>query len=193
MAMAIQAASEKLLTYAQYMAEGEVNQRYEILDGVRIVTNPTRRHQDIAGNLYERFRQCQRTGKHGRTFQPPCDVLITAAPLRVRQPDVLFMSNERLTQNPPDDDPAPLNPAPELIVEVRSPSDTVKVMTDKIADYCKVNVLECWIVDLNLQTVEVLRLTSEGAQTFATYGIDETVVSSTFPDISISVTDVFAN
>src|SRR5579871_2452219 len=112
MAVAVQSVLPKLLTYEQYMAEGEINRRYEIVDGVRTVTNPTRRHQDIAGNLYERFRQYQRTRKHGRTFQPPCDVLITEIPLRIRQPDVLFMSQERLAQNPPADDPAPLNPAP---------------------------------------------------------------------------------
>ncbi len=34
-----------LLTYEQYMAEPETNQRYDIIDGVRFVTNPTRRHQ----------------------------------------------------------------------------------------------------------------------------------------------------
>ena len=43
MAVAIQSASPQRLTYDQYMAEGETNFRYEILDGVRIVTNPTRR------------------------------------------------------------------------------------------------------------------------------------------------------
>jgi len=102
------------------------------------------------------------------------------------------MSRERLALNPPDDDPAPLNPPPELVVEVRSPSDTVKVLMDKIADYCKVNVLECWIVSLETQTVEVLRLTTEGAQSGTTYVLGETAASLTFPDLSISIADVFA-
>ena len=181
------------LTYEEYLAEGETNAHYDIVDGVRIVTNPTRRHQERAGSLYELLRRYQRAGKSGRTFQPPCDVLITTVPLRTRQPDVLFISNARLAQNPPDDNPAPLNPAPELVIEVLSPSDTVRVLLDKITDYCKVNVLECWVVDLNMQTVEVLRLTSQGAESMAVYGIAETVASITFPDLTISAADIFAD
>lgn len=88
---------------------------------------------------------------------------------------------------------AQFSPAPELVVEVRSPSDTLKVLTDKLVDYGRVDVLECWIVDMNTQTVEVLRMTAEGPLTVGTYHIGETVVTLTFPDIRISVADVFAD
>lgn len=46
------------ITYEQYMAEGEVTARYDITDGVRrYLTNPTRTHQRIAGNIYALLRR----------------------------------------------------------------------------------------------------------------------------------------
>ncbi len=192
MAIASQHLASELLTYEQYMAEGEVFQRYEILDGVRIVTNPTPRHQEILGNLFMRLLTYQKAARAGKVLLAPCDVLIGRAPLRTRQPDVLFMSNGRLMQNPPFTDPAPRSPAPELVVEILSPSDTRVVLKEKLADYRSVEVLECWVVSPGARTVEVLRLTPTHEESVAIYGEGETALSITFPDLAVSVEDVFA-
>lgn len=100
------------LTYEQYMAEGEVNLRYDIIDGVRMVTNPTRRHQRIIRNLVFPLTHYEQSSGRGKMIIAPCDILIRRSPLRTRQPDVCFISNERLAQNGPETDPAPLSPAP---------------------------------------------------------------------------------
>src|SRR5260370_22361573 len=100
------------LTYEQYMAEPEIRRRYDILDGVRIfMTNPTIRHQKIQANVHRGFYAWQQVSRAGEVVQAPCDVLIRRNPLRTRQPDVLFISQERLG-NRDLDDPSPLDPAP---------------------------------------------------------------------------------
>lgn len=192
MAIAQREILPEVITYEDYLTEGEVFQRYDIIDGARIVTNPTRRHQNAAGAIYEIFRNYQRASRRGKTYQPPCDILIREAPLRTRQPDALFMSNDRVALNPPEDDPAPLNPAPELIVEVRSPSDTEAVLNAKIADFCSVGVLEGWIVDMNSRTVEVLRLSPFEVESVRVYTLTETALSLCFPDLKVPVKDIFA-
>jgi Uma2 family endonuclease len=183
----------KLLTYEDYVAEEVIKRRYDILDGVRtFLVTPTRRHQDILANTAIEFRVYQRSAQRGRIYHAPCDILITRVPLRTRQPDVLFMSNARLAQNPPPDDPAPLDPAPELVVEILSPSDTRSVLTDKLRDYGRVNVLECWVLSPMLRTVEVLLWDGQAWQSVATYGAGESVVSVTFPDLMVSVDAIFS-
>jgi len=188
------------MTYEEYLASPEEMARYDILDGWKVyrlygeqqLPNPTRRHQRIQGKLYVSLRRYEQQTERGQVIQPPCDVRITRRPLRNRQPDLLFISTERLAQNPPLDDPAPLSPAPELVVEIVSPSDRPAVLAAKIADYRGVNVREVWVVRVEAQTVEVVRLTLDEIETVATYGRGQTAVSLAFLDLRIPVDEIFA-
>lgn len=193
MAIARQPQPPPLLTYADYMAEGEIYRRYDILDGVRYdMPNPTRRHQDILFNVAEKLRAYERTSKRGKAIIAPCDVLIRREPLRTRQPDVLFISREQLAQCSDENDPAPLFAAPELVVEILSPSETPRMREDKIEDYCGVGVQECWIVSQDVETVEVLRLTEAGAESIGVYDQNQTLRSVVFPDLTVAVAAIFA-
>lgn len=186
-------APPKLLTYEEYLAEGEIRERYAILDGERIfMPSPIEDHQICSGNLFVGFRLFEQAHRLGKALYAPLDVLIQRRPLRVRQPDVLFISNTRRALNRPSSDPGPFDPAPELVVEILSPSDTRSVLEDKIADYVSVNVLELWAVRQAARTVEVLRLSPLGAVSEAIYGRGETVQSLTFPDLTVSVDLIFA-
>ncbi len=181
------------LTYEQYMAEEEVNCRYDILDGLRVLmSNPTRRHQTVAGNIYDNFRDYQVTSRRAKAFFAPCDVLITRVPLRTRQPDVLFISNAQLARCGVDTDPTAMEAAPELVVEILSPSEKPGVRRSKIGDYCSIGVKECWIVSLDAGTVEVLRLTPDDSELLGTWHMGQTLRSSFFPDLTMKVDDVFA-
>jgi Uma2 family endonuclease len=181
------------LTYEQYLAEPEIRRRYDILDGARVfMTNPTIQHQKIQGNVYRGIYAWRQISRAGEVVQAPCDVLIQRIPLRTRQPDVLFISTERLGGRDLDD-PSPLEPAPELVVEILSPSDTRTVLSDKLADYIRVDVLECWVVHREVPSVEILRLTPKGWESVATYAMGEIVQSITFPALTLAVADVFAS
>jgi Uma2 family endonuclease len=194
MAIAPQTTSAETLTYEDYMAEGEINRRYDILDGVRIyMTNPTRRHQRILGNIYILLRNYEFASGWGQALMAPCDVLIRRNPLRTRQPDVLFISNAQLARCGDPADPAPLEAAPELVVEILSPTETRAIRSDKLADYQSVGVQECWVVSPDTQTVEVLRLTPELVESVATYENDQTLRSVVFPDLTVPVAEMFAS
>ena len=85
----------------------------------------------------------------------------------------------------------PLDPAPELVVEVLLPNETDHSREGKIMDYCTVGVNECWLVSPEADTVEVLRLTLDGPEREALYGLGETLQSLTFPDLTLALDDIF--
>lgn len=185
-------SAQKLLSYEDYLNEGEINLRYDILDGVRVITRPTRQHQRIVGNTSVSFRQAAFAREQGETFVAPCDVLIRYAPLRVRQPDVLFISDAQLAKCSPENVAEPITAAPELVVEVLSPSETRSTREAKIRDYCLIGVKECWVLSPDEQTVEVLLLSSDGENSVAVYHQGETVASVTFPGLTVAVAAIFA-
>lgn len=180
------------LTYKQYLVEGEVNRRYEILDGVRHwMPNLTVRHQDILFNIAAAFKVFSRSSGEGRMVVAACDVLITYTPLKTRQPDILFISHERFGDRD-SLDPSALDPAPELVIEILSPSDTRAVLAGKLRDYRRVHVRECWIVGIDTQTVEVLRLTPEAEEPQAVFSGMDSVRSAVFPNLLVPIADIFA-
>ncbi len=175
------------------MAKETDNRRYDILDGVKkYMSGVTDNHQDIAFKVGLGFREYGTRSGAGKMRVSPRDVLITRVPLRTRQPDVFFISNERHALNPAANDPAPLIAAPELVVEIISDSETASRFNAKIDDYCKVDVRECWKVEGDTQTVEVLRLSRSGAASVHVYGRGETVKSLTFRDLTVTVEAIFA-
>ena len=180
------------MTYEDYMAEPTFYGRYDILDGVRIVAGTSEEHQDILGNLCTAFRAYQQTGGVGKVIIAPHDVLISRVPLRVRQPDAMFISYARHAQNPPRNSTVPMQTAPELIVEVVSDSEKDRILYAKIADYQRVDVREGWIVRPVEQTVEVLSLTPTTVISVATYHAGQNVQSVVFPELIVAVDAIFA-
>jgi Uma2 family endonuclease len=188
------------MTYEEYLATPEEMARFDILDGWKVyrrygekqLTNPTREHQRILRRIARTMEDYEEHTQRGQVIVAPCDVLILSDPLRKRQPDLLFISSERLAQNPPETDPSPLSPAPELVVEIVSPSDKPSVLAAKIADYRIAGVGEVWIARSEPQTLEVVRLTTEEIETVATYERGQTVVSLSFPDLTVAVDDIYA-
>ena len=192
MSLTLTKLAARTLTYEQYLAEGAVEGRYDIINGVRVwMSNPTVRHQDVLFNLAAALKAFSRDADQGRMVVAACDVLISTVPLKTRQPDVLFISHGRFGSRDLQD-PSALSPAPELVIEVLSASDTRCVLAEKLRDYRAAGVRECWVVSLDLSTVEVVRLRQETEQTVGVYRPDETVQSEAFPDLRLPVTDIFA-
>jgi Uma2 family endonuclease len=181
-----------LLTYEDYLNEGEVDARYDIIDGQRIfMANPCAEHQDVQFNITTIFHMYQRSSRKGRMLSAPCDVLIARSPLRTWQPDVLFISKERWgCRNR--SDTSPIDPVPELVVEVLSPGERRRSHLGRIMDYCSVDVKEYWMVSPQAETIEVLRLTLDGPETVRIYGHEEVVRSIIFEDLMSPVADIFA-
>lgn len=184
-----------LLVYEDYLALPEMKQRYEIIDGEMVVTlTPTPEHQWLLGNAYTHFDAFVESHQLGIVLFAPVDVLIARDPLRVRQPDLLYLSAERLgnltltealKRNP-------LDIAPDLVVEILSPTNTRIDMESKCADYSTIGVRECWLVSPEARTVEVLRLTPQSIETFGIYGTGSIVRSAVLPELEFQVKTIFA-
>jgi Uma2 family endonuclease len=72
----------------------------------------------------------------------------------VRIPDVAFISWDRLPGGKVPTDPVPML-APDLAVEVLSPSNTRREMARKRREYFKASVRVVWMIDIDAKTVEV--------------------------------------
>jgi Uma2 family endonuclease len=82
------------------------------------------------------------------------DATLRLWPGRVREPDVCFISWDRLPGREMPEEPIP-HLAPELAIEVLSPSNTKKEMLLKRQDYFRSGVLEVWEIQPKTQTAEV--------------------------------------
>jgi Uma2 family endonuclease len=78
-----------------------------------------------------------------------------------------------------------------LVVEILSDSDRQRVIGDKLADYIRLGVEEAWIVRPEDRTVELLRLTMNGSVSAGVYDETQTFASLTFPDLVVTVTEIF--
>jgi Uma2 family endonuclease len=126
-------------------------------------------------------------------LQAPFDVLVEQSPLRVRQPDIFVVSDETLKRVGGAPDLGPLTVPPELVVEILSPSESRRILGDKIRDFCAIGVQECWVISPEGETIEVLRLSSASAERVGIFGSGQQVHSSAFAGLMLNVTDIFAN
>ncbi|HZA25150.1 MAG TPA: Uma2 family endonuclease, partial [Dehalococcoidia bacterium] len=80
---------------------------------------------------------------------------------------------------------------PDLVVEVLSPSNTRRDLEDKLEDYRKVGVLECWLVSPEAETIEVLSFSPEGTRAMDVYNIDGSLQSQVLGDFTLELREVF--
>ena len=180
-----------ILTYDDYLAEGETPGRYEIVDGVRTyMTNPASEHQIFVRNLNRALEEYEEKSGTGIAFISPVDIVVSCDPLKVRQPDLLYISFERWGDREFSQS-TPLPNPPELVVEVLSPNETRRQIEKKIDEYARVGVLECWIVSPEASTIEVLRLSDAGINRLGVYTPGHSFGSDTFPGLIIDVERVF--
>ena len=179
----------KLITYEEYLAGPEIKQRKEIVDGVLVMSAaPNLLHQTVLSDLNDPVKQFVRQNRLGGVWFAPVDVVIQRSPLRVRQPDLLFVSNERaeiLGQS------GQIEGGPDLVVEILSPSNTRPYIERKLADYARIDVRECWLVSIQARNVEVLR--QEGGQwrTAYTRGVGERIESAALPGLELDIAEIF--
>ncbi len=83
----------------------------------------------------------------------PMDVVVQQEPLQVRQPDLLFVSNERAYIIQGDR----IHGAPDLVVEILSPGNSRADIESKLSDYAEIGVRVGWMVSPEGRTVEVLQ------------------------------------
>jgi Uma2 family endonuclease len=173
-------------TYEDYKLLPE-DRRHEIVEGELLVTPaPGTRHQRILVRLILKLAAFVEAGSLGTVLPAPTDVVL--ANESVVQPDLLFVTRERLGII----DPAAVHGAPDLVVEVLSPSTASRDQVVKRKLYARYGVREYWIVDPVASSIEVLVKCQAGLGTGRVFSAGSLLTSPLLPGLSLSVDDVFA-
>jgi Uma2 family endonuclease len=140
------------LTYEDMQRFPEDNVRRELIGGELFVTaSPVMRHQRVVTVLVGTlFAYCKAHG--GEVLAGPTDVYFTDAD--VVEPDVVFLRAENLRRV----ERKFVRSAPDLVVEISSPSTRHLDLGRKRELYERFGVPEYWFVDLEADRVEIYRL-----------------------------------
>jgi Uma2 family endonuclease len=174
------------LTYEDIPAPPlDSGERYELMGGEIVVTAaPTPAHQRIVIRLADDFRDSVDRPGLGETFIAPTDVWLT--PYDTVIPD-LFIIATGSTATVGD---RYVEGAPDLIVEVLSPSTKGRDRVRKAALYATHGVREYWLVDPETKSVAVLGLNKDR---YAPLPQEPgTVRSALFPSLTVDLAALFA-
>lgn len=166
---------------------------YEIIDGeVRPLASPTLKHQKVVRQFTRILDPIIQEKRLGELLSAPFDFVVRRDPVRTRQPDLFFLSRERFGDLAQLEDESRLERAPDLVIEVLSPSDTYSVWSDKLHDYHRIRVPEVWAVDPERREIEVLVYEDTGYRTLGWFSGEQPVKSIVLKDIELQPAQVFA-
>lgn len=145
----------------------EEGRRLELLEGEIIeVSSPTPYHQEIVANILFALRQYLAGGK-GVAFS---DLEFALSDLLRLRPDVCVLLDEKARQL--DRHRTPVPGAPDIAIEVISPTERASESHDKIRAYLRNGVTEAWQVFPRSQTIEIHRgatsISLDATQTIST-------------------------
>jgi len=175
--------SPELFSWYEYKDWPE-DDRWQIIDGHAycMAAAPNIKHQKVAGNLYATIRE-KLKGKPCSTFIAPTDVVFDD--YNIVQPDVLVVCNKNKITD------ANIQGAPDLVIEVISPSNSFMDKKQKLELYERFSVPEYLLVDPVGDLVERFRLVDGGygrSEIFAWY---EELPLLSLPGVVINLWDVF--
>ena len=174
------------LTYRDLQDFPDDHLRREIIDGDLYVTpSPIRRHQRAVAVIVSRLLAHAET--HGGEVLPaPADVYFSES--TVVEPDVVFVGADRVADLT---DERFVDIAPDLVVEVTSPSTRRLDLVRTRALYEREGVREYWFVDLDADQVDVHRLDEHGRYGDPTsVGRDGVLTCLSAPDVEVVVADL---
>ena len=172
------------LTYEDLTSFPEDNLRRELIGGELIVTaSPVVRHQravmTLAGALFNYVKE-----HGGDVFPAPLDVFFSD--IDVVEPDVLFVTEANLAKL----ETKFVRGAPDLVVEVSSPTTRRLELVRKRDLYERFGVPEYWYVDLDADRIEVYRLEHDRYGVPILLGRGDVLTSPVLPAFSLQVDDV---
>jgi Uma2 family endonuclease len=174
------------MTYDQYRLMPEDGKRYELIDGELMMTPaPSPKHQRILRKLALALVSHVESNALGEVFFSPVDVVLEEHV--VVQPDILFV---RLSQHGIVGDEA-IHGAPELVVEILSPTSFYHDLRRKLRIYSQYGVQEYWVVDPEKETIEIYARNGQELQLNRQFAGHEALESTFFPGFRLPVNSIF--
>ena len=150
----------RVVTADELLAMPEDGFRYELVKGELIRMSPTgHEHGVVAMNIAGPLHQLVKSNNLGAVYAAETGFIIEENPDTVRAPDVAFVQKARI--NEAGKVQGYWRGAPDLAVEVVSPSDTVANIEGKVADWLQAGARMVWVVSPKLRTVAVYRSLTE--------------------------------
>lgn len=170
-------------TYADYVT-WPADERWEVIDGeaYAMTPAPTTIHQRISRELARIVVSFFR-GKTCELFSAPTDVVLDDR--NIVQPDILVVCDpSKITEKN-------IQGAPDLVVEILSPSTSIKDRREKRRLYEQFGVREYIIIDPSGEAAERFALLEGRYGAPDIFNWDETLASSAFPELTMSLWEVF--
>jgi Uma2 family endonuclease len=182
--------TDRYFTYADYkqweLKEGE---RYELINGVAYaLAVPNTAHQAISGEVSRQIANYLH-GKPCKVFSAPFDVRLffdeDENDDTVVQPDISVICDSKKLG------PEGCRGAPNLVIEILSPSNSIEEYVRKLNLYLKAGVREFWVVSPDDKIVQVT-IFKEDANTWKIYEAGAILPSTAIEGLSVNLSEVFA-
>jgi len=174
------------MTYDQYRLMPEDGKRYELVNGELLMTpSPTPKHQRILNEINLALSAHVKRNRLGEVFIAPVDVVFDEH--TVLEPDLLFIRSARA----PIVGEKAIHGAPDLVVEILSPSSFYHDLRVKMSLYGKFGVEEYWIVDPEKETIEQYRIAGAKLELARQFSSDAALESPIFPGFRLPVKSIF--
>jgi Uma2 family endonuclease len=177
-----------LVTADELLVMPEDGFHYELVRGeLKRVSPPGEEHGRVTMELAAPLHAYVKLNKLGRVYAAETGFKLESNPDTVRAPDIAFVRAERIQSRGRVEGYG--EGAPDLAVEVLSPGNTKREMTEKVEDYFAAGARLIWIVHPKLKTVTVYRSPADVTTLTETDTLDGGEV---VPGFQISVAEIFA-
>ena len=167
------------------MAMPEDGNKYELNQGELVVMPPPgRTHARIGARIHGTLFLFVNEHRLGEVYTEAGYVLSREPEITVRQPDVSFLSRDRLQAMP---DGTHFGGAPDLAIEVISPSNTAEDLEIKIKQYLAAGSKEVWVFYPKTRSVH----THKAGGLSCALSDTDTISTDLFPGWSARVADFF--
>ncbi len=144
----------RLMTAEELERLPDDDNRYELIEGELVAMAPVKlRHFRVTGNVYGPLHR-HVTERNLGVVGGEGGFVLFRDPDTVFAPDIAFVRADRWPTGDAEDHFGEL--APDLAVEVRSPSESMRTLLAKARRYLAAGVLLVWLVDPETRTVIVL-------------------------------------
>ena len=175
----------EMLTVEDYRATPE-GSRYQLVEGELIMSPaPNTDHQRIVRKLSQLL--CNHLAKHGlgEVFFAPFDVYLSEHD--VVQPDLLFISQSNFAIIAADG----IHGAPDLVIEILSPTTAQLDKKQKRRAYARAGVKEMWLVDPLLSQIQRYDFARDTAKPVQLIEENETFSTPLLPSLTLSAAEIF--
>ncbi len=178
----------KLMSEEEFLERHGAESRVDLVDGIVVrYPMPFQPHGYAGNNLAVDITVFVRQHRLGRVFNNDTLIRIRRNPDKMRGADLIFLSYEKIASDikvPP----GPMTLVPELVGEVKSPSDSWPEVFLKVEDYLALGVDVVLVVDPQKETILVCR----NNRPHESFGVaDILTIPDVLPGFSVPVASLF--